>query len=182
MNHKSAVDVPRLIAISTLSFCVLAGSLVYFAFEPRVAQLQSALDDAQATLRSDDVAFAEMPHVRYERNTLARQYDRLLTDNPEAVFLRDLDATTRRHGIRLVSTSIAHDAATRARAPGARSLLVAVEVRLVLAGTYSRLLAAIGDLSQGSEIVRVDAPSLQRSDGAVSATVPVTIFEPLGAE
>ncbi len=181
MNGTNAVNVPRLIAIATLLFCVLAASLVYLAFDPQVEALQMRLDDEQATLRSEEVAFAEIPHVRFERDQLARRYDRLLAENPEAVFLNDLDATTRRHGVRLSATTIARDTAatTQTSDPqGQPSLFTQTRVRLELRGTYGGLLAAIGDLSLGDEIVRVEAPSLQRSGNELVASVPVTIFEP----
>ncbi len=181
MNAKGVVNVPRLIAIVTLLLCVLGASLVYFAFDPQVEALRMRLDDEQATLRSEEVAFAEIPHVRFERDQLARRYDGLLAENPEAVFLSDLDAVTRRHDLHLTATTINHDPATAGQASDPRvehSLFIQTQVRLELRGTYRHLLAAIGDLSLGSEIVRVDAPSLQRSDGELAASIPVTIFEP----
>ncbi|MBC5800200.1 MAG: hypothetical protein GIX03_07910 [Candidatus Eremiobacteraeota bacterium] len=181
MNATGAVNVPRLTAIATLLLCVLGASLVYFAFNPQVEALQSRLDDEQATLRSEEVAFAEIPHVRLERDQLARRYDRLLAENPEAVFLSDLDATMHRHNVRLSATTIIHDATPTTQTPepqGQPSLFTPTRVRLELRGTYAHLLAAIGDVSLGAEIVRVEAPSLQRSGNELTASVPVTIFEP----
>ncbi len=176
MNAASAMDVPRLIRIATLLFALLAGTLVYLAFYPVVDGLEQRVDDAQATLRSDDVAAYEIPRVQLERDDLARRYEHLFAANPEAVFLRELSRSARSRHVTVLSTSVTHD--TSGSSPGPSALLAPVRVTIELRGTYRDLLAAVGDLSLGSEIVDVDAPSLRRDDDAVIASIPVTIYEP----
>jgi len=90
----------RLVRTATLLFGILAGALVYATFEPRVEAAQRRLDDDQSMLRSDDVAFAEVPRLRSERGQLAKRFAELLSENPEALFLRELSAVARRHGSR----------------------------------------------------------------------------------
>lgn len=177
MNASSAIDVPRLIRIATLLFALLAGTLVYLTFAPVVDGLRQRIDDAQATLRSDEVAFSEVAHVRAEREDLARRYARLFAQNPEAVFLRELSANARDKHVTLLSTSVTRDNLP-ANAPGSSTLLAPTHVALELRGSYRNVLAAIGDLSLGSEIVDVAAPSLRRDNDAVIASIPVTIYEP----
>ena len=77
MNAAQPIDVPRLIRIATLLFALLGATLVYLTFAPVVDGLEQRIDDAQATLRSDEIAASEMPHVRAERDELARHYERL---------------------------------------------------------------------------------------------------------
>lgn len=181
--NATAIDVPRLIRIATVLFVLFAGCSVFFAYAPTIDALQAQLDVSETILRSDDVAFAEMPHVRMERDELAARYRDLFAQNPEAVFVRELGALVRRHGVALVSSVVARDARdARERSP--TDIFTATHVDLEMQGAYPQLLAAIEDLSRGSEIVRVDAPTLKRDAPAspVDATIPVTIFEPtLGA-
>jgi hypothetical protein len=178
MNPQGTVNVPRLIRIATLSFALLGGALVYFTFAPAVDGLQQRIDDAQETLRSGDVAFSEISHVRTERDELARRYARLFSQNPEAVFLRELSATVRARRVTLLSTSVSRDpSGVRAEATHG-ALLAPTLLQIELRGRYAPVLAAIGDLSLGSEIVDVQAPSLRRDGDAVIASIPVTIYEP----
>ncbi len=177
MNATNAIDIPRLIRIATLLFTLLGGSIVYFTFAPSVDALQQRIDDAQATLRSDEVAFSEVPHVRVERDALAHRYATLFGQNPEAVFLRELSSTVRRNRVALLSTSVSRDANGPKPQP-LSSLLAPTALQIELRGSYAHVLAAIGDLSLGSEIVNVAAPSLRRDDDAVIASIPVTIYEP----
>jgi Tfp pilus assembly protein PilO len=175
--NATPIDVPRLIRIATLLFAILAGALVCFAYQPQVDGLQAKLDDAEAQLRSEDVAFAEVPRLRAERAELAQRYDALFEQNPEAVFLRELASTVQRHDVGLVATSVTADA-TSENGAAHPALFKQTGVSLELRGTYAHLLAAIGDLSRGSEIVGVDPPTLRRDRDAVVATVPITIYEP----
>jgi Tfp pilus assembly protein PilO len=177
--NAAPIDVPRLIRIASLLFAILAGALVYFAYQPQIDGLQTRLDDAEAQLRSEEVAFTEMPRLRAERFALAERYDALFEQNPEAVFLRELASTVHRHDVRLVATSVTPDA-TAENGPAAAhpALFKQTGVSLELRGTYAHLLGAIGDLSRGSEIVGVDPPTLRRDGDAVVASVPVTIYEP----
>jgi hypothetical protein len=173
------VDVPRLIRIATLLFAILAGSLVYFAYEPSVDGAQTKLEDGQAQLRSEDVAFAEIPRLRAERGALSRRYDPIFALNAQASFLRELAQTVRRHHVTLVSTSVEADASPANEAATALpALLRQTHVSLELRGTYPHLLATVAEVSRGPNIVGAGEPALRRADGAIVATVPVTIYEP----
>ena len=174
---RSEVNVPRLIRIATLLFAVLAGTLVFLTYQPQVEALQQRLQDDASTLRSDETVFHTMAQLRVNRAELARRYATLFAQNPEAVFLRDLSGATQRHGITLVSTSVSHDENTADGQPHS-PLFAQTRVDVQMRGSYARLLAAVGDLSAGSEIVRVDAPTMRRDDDQVLVTIPVTIFEP----
>jgi hypothetical protein len=178
--NATPIDVPRLIRIATLLFAILAGALVYFAYDPQVDTAQGRLDDAQETLLSQDVAFGAMSRLRLERAVLERRYDTPFVKNPEAVFLRELASTVTRHGVTLVSTTVAPDAAVDASATRP-ALFKQTQVALELRGTYTHLLATVRDLSNGSAIVGVEAPTLRRDNGALLATIAATIYEPSGA-
>jgi hypothetical protein len=178
-TNTTPIDVPRLIRIVTLLFAVLAGALVFFAYEPQTEALALRLDDAEAELRSDDIAFAEIAHLQFERRQLSERYAQLFAESPEAVFLRELAATAHRHGITLVSTSASPDVPI-ARDESPRALLFQrTRLALELRGTYRGLLTAIGELSIGPEIVEVGAPGLHRDRDRIVASVPITIYEPL---
>ena len=177
MNATAAVDVPRLIRIATFLFAVLAGTLVYLTFTPQIDAVQARLADAQATLASDRIAANEIPRTRLVRDGLAARYAPLFAQNAEAVFVRELTRVVARHGVTLVSTSVAQDTEAAHDDPQAR-LFDRTHVTVAMRGGYAGLLAAVGDLSTGSEIVNVEAPSLERDGARVTANVPVTIFEP----
>ncbi len=177
---NAPIDVRRLIRIATFLFCVVAAMLVYLSFAPQIDASGERIDAAQSQLNSDESSFSELGVLRSERDTLARRYARLFAQNPEAVFLRGLASDVARHGVTLVATTETRDTSSQAAAndpeagsPGEKTLL-SVEMR----GHYRNLLAAIGELSLGPEIVRVDMPTLRRDGADVTALVPVTIFEP----
>ncbi len=193
------IDVSRLIRIATLLFTLLAGSLVYIAYEPRIGALDAQLDDAESELRSDDIAFSEIPRLRAERAQLASRYDELFTRSGDAAFLRDLAADVRRHGVDVVSTTVAPDDSNTVATDGSitvapdsstsgvhdrRAHFRRAHVTLELHGSYAHLLATIADLSGRAVLVRVDAPALRRDGAAITASIPVTLVEPLqdGAE
>ncbi len=178
MKHAtSAIDIGRALRIATFLCAALAGAFVYFAYEPQAAAAQQRVDDAQARLRSDEVAFSEMPHLRLERAELEHRYAQLFEQNAEAVFLRELASTVRRHGVMLATTSVSQDldAPPTVAKP---ALFSANRVSLELRGTYRDLLGAIGDLSLGSEIVAVEPPSMRRDGSTIAATVRAVIYEP----
>jgi hypothetical protein len=178
--NAAPVDVPRLIRIATLLFAILAGSLVYFAYQPQIDAAQLRLDDAEADLRSQDVALSETPRLRAERAMLARRYDTPFAKNPEAVFLRELASTVSRHDVSLVSTTVSADGPGAALAAHP-ALFKQTQVLLELRGKYGHLLATVRDLSIGSAIVGVEAPTIRRDGTALIASVPVTIYEPTDA-
>ena len=91
--------------------------------------------------------------------------------------MRELSATARADNLVLLSTSVTRDSEA-ATNPLASALLAPTRVTVELRGPYRNVLAAIGSLSLGSEIVDVAAPSLRRDGDAVIASVPVTIYEP----
>jgi hypothetical protein len=177
VNGPGTIDVPRLIRIVSFSVALLAGLLVYFAFAPTMGVLQQRIDDAQATLRSDEVAFSEVPRLREEHDDLARRYGTLFAQNPDAVFLRELGAIVRKNRITLLSTTVSRDPTT-AKVETHGVLLAPTSLEIVMRGSYARLLVAIATLSLGSEIVEVRAPSMRRDGDSVIASIPLTIFEP----
>jgi Tfp pilus assembly protein PilO len=175
----AAIDVRRLIRIVTFLFSVVAAAIVYLSFAPQIDAASARIDAAQSQLDSDESSFSELGVLRNERDTLARRYAHLFAQNPEAVFLRGLASDVARHGVTLVATTETRDTTPQpANDPdagsGSEKTLLSVEMR----GPYRNLLAAIGELSLGPEIVRVDMPTLRRDGGDVTALVPVTIFEP----
>jgi Tfp pilus assembly protein PilO len=176
VNATTPIDVPRLIRIASVACAILAGALVYLRFEPDLDATRAQIDDARDELRSEDVVFADVPRLRSERAALRERYARLFLQNPEAVFLRDLDAAVRRHGVEVVSSR----AGRATQAPVTTTAPPQIPLTLELRGSYRDLLATIVDLSRGDEIVEVDAPSLRRDGDALIASVPVAVFEPLG--
>jgi len=177
MTSAARVDIPRLIRIVTLLVAVAAAAAVYLTYQPQIEALQQRIDDNNNELRSDDVVFSGAAALRGERAQLAARYAALLAQDAQAVFVRELATIVARNGVRLVSTNVTPDDATEAR--GAGTPFTKTRVSLELRGPYRRLLATIADLSLGSEIVEVRAPSLAREGPGVLAKVPVTIYEPL---
>jgi hypothetical protein len=176
---NAPIDVRRLIRIATFLLCVVAATLVYLSFAPQIDASSERIDAAQSQLNSDESSFSEIGVLRRERDTLARRYSRLFAQNPEAVFLRSLASDCARHGVTLVATTEARDTASQTvNDPETRSGAEKTSLSVEMRGHYRNLLAAIGELSLGPEIVRVDMPTLRRDGGDVTALVPVTIFEP----
>jgi hypothetical protein len=180
MTAGAGIDVLRLIRIATAAGAILAGYLAYVAAQPETDALTGRLDAARAELGSDDVAFAEIGRLRAERDLLRARYADALRGNPEAVFLRDLGAATRRHGVGVVSTSASREPAGPA-ANGDDALFTRVDLTVELRGAYRDLLATIVELSLGTAIARVGGPSFRRTGTTLVASVPVTLFEPLPA-
>jgi Tfp pilus assembly protein PilO len=175
------VDVARLIRIVTVALAILAGALVYFSAQSDIDALGARLDETRAELHSDDVTFAELAALRAERDALRGRYARALADSGEAVFLRDLATTARRHRTRVVSTSAAANAPPAQRAD-TTIVATGVEFTIELHGTYRDLLACIVDLSRQHALVRVRMPSIRRTGDSLDASLPVTLYEPaLGA-
>lgn len=177
MSNTRPIDVPRLIRLATLLLAVTAGASVFFAYEPRTELLSQRLDDTETALRSDDVAFSEIPTLRIERDRLAKQYTFVARD-AEAVFLRELASNVHRHALTLLSTTASQtDLPNRSFGDGVA--FGATDLTLELAGSYEHLLAGLSEMSLGSEMVGVEAPSFRRDGLRLVATVPVTIYEPV---
>ncbi len=177
MSNTRPIDVPRLIRLATLLLTVAAGAAVFFAYEPRTELLSQRLDDTETALRSDDIAFSEIPRLRIERGQLAKQYTFVARD-AEAVFLRELASNVHRHALTLLST-IASLTDLPNRSSGDGLTFHATDLTLELAGSYEHLLAGLSEMSLGSEMVGVEAPSFRRDGLRLVATVPVTIYEPI---
>jgi len=171
------LNVQRLLRIATLSLGLLTGVLICLAYQPKLDSLQARLDDDQSELRSDDIAFSEMPRLRLEHAELAARYDRLLARAVAATFLHALAATVRRHSVTLLSTNVTQDSSAAAEGRTKTTLFEVSRVSLELRGSYPSLLAAIGDLSLGANIVGVQTPNLQRDGDEVLAFVPITLYE-----
>ncbi len=167
---------PRLIKIATLLFGILAGSLVYFVFEPQVDVAQRTLEDDESMLRSNEVVFNAVPGLRLKQAELAKRYAGLFNDNPEAVFLRELSTLARLHRVTVVSASLSTDLTEPAR--GSHTLFQQTAMQLELHGEYRDLLIAISDLSRGTAVVDVGLPAIRRDGTALLATVPLEIGEP----
>jgi hypothetical protein len=174
--NDGATNLPRLIKIATLLCGILAGSLVYFTFEPKVDVAQRQLDDDESMLRSDEVMFSAMPGLRLKRAQLASRYAGLLTENPEAVFLRELSGLARLRGVSIVSASLSTEFPATGRT--SRTLFQRTAMQLELHGEYRSLLSAISDLSRGTVVVDVGLPAIRRDGTALLATIPLEIGEP----
>lgn len=177
MTPTSRIDVARLIRTATLLVGLACASAVYATFQPQIDFLQQRIDENNSQLRSDEVAQSTAGTLRRERSDLATRYATLVAQNPQAVFVRELAALVRRHAVALVSTTVAAAAPNDAPEPGA--LFSKTRLSIVMSGPYRRLLAAVSDLSNGSEIVEVLPPSLARDGADVVATIPLDIYEPL---
>ncbi len=171
------IDVPRLIRIVTLLLTVLALVLVYFSYAPQIDALHARIDDGQKELRSDEIAFGQATVLRGQRAQLARRYASLFAQTPQAVFVRELATTVHRHHVMLLATNVSQDAGPTEAGPDLP--FTRTRVSIEMRGTYRALLAAIADLSNGSEIVEVREASLHRDGTAIAANVPVVIYEPL---
>jgi hypothetical protein len=184
----------RLVGIATFLFAFLTAYLVYQLGEPGVEAARLRLEEANAQLRADDALFAERTPLETAAARLRLRYRSALSVNSQAAFVRDLDANVRRHGVTIVATSFRpaptttadsrrfnaflppHADATEARLD---EIFDASDVTLQLRGSYRALLATISELSTGSQIVRVDIPSLRRDGASIVATVPATLLRPL---
>ncbi|MGH7728851.1 MAG: hypothetical protein ACREM2_08680 [Vulcanimicrobiaceae bacterium] len=172
----STPRVARWIALGTVLAALAAGSLAWVAYEPAVAAATDRVRNDALALRSNEIAFAEVPHLRAERSELARRYAPLFSENAQAVFLRELAADASRRHVAVLATQLA---ASNATPNATHALLAPTGFDLELGGTYRDLLAAIEDLSLGSEIVTVGMPTLHRDGNSLAASVPVTLDEPL---
>lgn len=175
---STRTDAPRLIRIAALACTVVAVVSIWLAYAPQIDAIQTRIDDGRSELRSDETAFSQANVLRAERARLADRYATLLAQNPEAVFVRELATTVKRHRVALLGTNVTQDAATN-DADGANVPFSRTRVSIEMRGTYRGLLATIADLSTGSEIVEVREPNLHRDGDAIAATVPVIIYEPL---
>ena len=186
-----AIDARRLVRIATVLSCIVAGSCVYFALGPYVESASQRVDGAELQLDSDRTTAFNVRALAEERGVLVRRYARLFAQNPEAVFIRGLASDAARHGVTLLSTSESKsDSPTTipntstsgpSLVPGDAAMSIGAErtaISVSLRGRYRNLLATIGEMSLGPEIVRVDPPTLTRDRSEVTAIVPVTIFEP----
>ncbi|GAC1442288.1 MAG: hypothetical protein NVS2B3_08290 [Vulcanimicrobiaceae bacterium] len=175
---NAIIDVSRLIRIAALGCTAIAVALVYVWYAPQIDALQARIDDGRSELRSDETTFDQAPALRAQRSRLAARYATLLAQNPEAVFVRELATTVRRHHVTLVSTNVTQE--TALPEPQAASIPFSrARVEIELRGTYRALLGTVADLSTGSEIVEVREPNLRREGDQLAATVPVTVYEPL---
>lgn len=177
MTGRGRIDVPRLLRIATFLFAVAAATGVHLTYQPRIDVLQQRIDDNNNELRSDDIAFAEATTLRGQRTQLANRYASIFAQNAQAVFVRELATTVHRNGVTLIATTVSQEGGNDAHVPG--TLFAKTHVSMSLRGSYRRLLAAIADLSMGSEIVEVQPPNLARDGASVIATVPINIYEPL---
>ena len=83
---------------------VAAVAAVLIVTEPEVRAAHGRIADAQTTLRSDDVAFAQAPRLESERARLNGRFARDLENDPQAVVLHALSAALRLHGAQFGST------------------------------------------------------------------------------
>jgi len=168
----------RLIRLVTVACAFLAAALVHAAYQPRFEALRGELADASQQLRSDEVTAAELSRLATRRPELAARYATAFNGHAQAVFLRELARTLNRRHLALASTSAAAGTSPDGQTDTFRSAFAATRLSLEFDGAYRDIVGALVDLSNGSELVRVEAPSFHRADGHVSADVPVTIYDP----
>jgi hypothetical protein len=171
---------PGFTSTLTFVFAATAVALVLLRFEPRLAAAQRRLADATQILRSDEVAFANVPELERQRAELSRRFGAVASGNAEAGFLRDLARIAARYRVRVVSTAFAAQDPDGASAASAvhRPSLGERHATVALEGDYRGLLEATAALSRGSELVAVRAPSLGRESGALVARIPVSLYVP----
>lgn len=176
--RNGRTDIPRLIRVATFLASAVAAITVYVAYEPRVDELITRIDTGGDELLSDDAAFRSAALLRSQYAKLSAHYSSLEAHNPEAVFVRELATTVRRHGVSLVTTSATQEQES-SQSPGGTVLFGRTLATLELRGPYRALLATIADLSMGSAIVEVRESSLHRDGNTIVADVPVVIYESL---
>jgi hypothetical protein len=172
MNGGTRSDAGRLLRIATFACAAGAAVLVHLAFGPRSDALRGELADAQRQLHSDAVSAAELARLTQREPELAARYAAAFGGNAQAIFLGELARALRRHHVALASTS----ASTETDA-GFRSAFTAAHVSLEIDGSYRDIVGTLADLSDGSQLVRVGAPSLHRAGSLLGAVVPVTIYD-----
>ena len=128
-------------------FAALAGSaLGFFLWQPMVDAAIIRLEDAQARLQSDGVAFATKAGLERERGRL-RRYATAAAGRGEADLLRRLSVVTQKHHVRVLSADVAppssRPADSQTREPAA---LEGTAARIEMTGSYRALLLAIDDL------------------------------------
>jgi hypothetical protein len=178
MNQSARRELVRLVKILTIAGAIVAAALVHAAFRPRFEALQGELADAGRQLRSDEVTAAELSRLTRRKPELAARYATAFNGHAQAVFLRELARTLNRRHLALTSTSAAPGLPPDGTSNAFRSAFAATRLSLELHGAYRDIVDALVDLSNGSELVRVEVPSFHRADGQVSADVPVTLYDP----
>lgn len=178
MNATARINVPRLIRLTTIACALAACALVATGFRPRFDELRNVVTERERQLRADEVSFAELARLHRQRPELAARYAAAFRANAPAVFLRELAWILRRHGVTLTSTTVAPEPSRKVSAEGYRSAFVASQLNIELYGNYRSIVAAIGDLSSGTELVRVGSPSLHRAGALLEAIVPLSVYEP----
>ncbi len=145
---------------------------------PRLEALRGELADAEQQLRSDEVTAAELARLTRREPELSARYATAFNGHAQTVFLRELARTLDRRHLALMSTSAAPAGQPDESTDRIRSAFATTRLSLELHGAYRDIVGALADLSNGSELVRVEAPSFHRAGGQVSADVPVTIYDP----
>jgi hypothetical protein len=178
MTVSARLDVARLLRIATLACAAGAAMLVHGAFAPRFDALRGELADAQRQLRSDEVNAQELTRLARREPELAARYAAPFSGNAQAGFLTELARTLRYHRVTLASTSASAGAQPGDRSETFQSAFPASHLGLELDGSYRDIVGAIAELSEGPELVRVEAPSFHRTGARLGAVVPVTIYDP----
>jgi len=178
MNQSARRELVRLVKIVTVACAFVTAALVHAAYQPRFEALRSELAEAGRQLRSDEVTAAELARLTRRKPELAARYATAFNGHAQADFLRELARTLSRRHLALASTSAAPGPPPDGPSDTFHSAFAATRLSLEIHGAYRDIVGALVDLSNGSELVRVESPSLHRSDGHVSADVPVTVYDP----
>jgi hypothetical protein len=161
-------------------FAALAGSAAgFFLWQPMVDAAMTRLEDARARLQSDRVAFATKAGLERERDRLRRRYASAAAGRGEADLLRRLSLVAQKHHVRVLSADVAPPSSrpegSQTHEPAA---LESTAARIEMSGSYRALLLAIDDLARGSDLVRIEQPSLRAAASAIDASIPVVILRP----
>jgi hypothetical protein len=162
--------------VVALAALALAGGIAG-TIEPDVRALQSRVDDARLTLRSDEVAFGGAARLRGERSRLAIRFASAFAIDPQAQILRRLAAALRRHGVLFSSTQ--NGAVTpEPSAAGVHPEFEDVHLTLELHGSYRGVLLVVDELARDCELARVESASLHRAGNALNAHLSVALLRP----
>ncbi len=176
MSDDSSSSIVRLIRTSAVACAIATAAVIYLSNESKISALSNRLEEANAVLRSDDIALASIGRVRSQRDLLRRRYAPMLRRGVEAAFIRDLDTNVRRHGAEVMSTTSQRDGVDGSAELGETEMR-RIDLTIELRGSYRNLLSTIAAISAGNQVVDVRSVSLRRADADIIARVPISLFE-----
>jgi hypothetical protein len=168
----------RIVRLASFVCALGAALLVSIAYRPQFESARAALSGAELQLRSGEIAAAQTAELQRRRRDLAARYSAAFGGHVQARFLRELARTLKRHRAALTASAAAPAAAAAGGGNAYRSAFAATRLSLELRGTYRDLVTVIGELSYGTELVRVEAPSFHLAGNLLGAVVPVNVYDP----